>query len=423
MGSMKSPRAPLGDLHNFGRRVTQRGARIAKPRTLLWEWLILAKDSPLRRLLGRAAERDGLGPDAFGFLPDLSFYPPMPRGADGAHGGEVQRVELEPLRASSDGKRALARIAGRALALFSWLGISDLHWENLVLGVGARGQVVLAPLDVEAILADLSLPTGTKLLPDADPEVAAICRHACGLRRVLPYLGKPVGAADLVAMAGAYRTTLEFLDRHARAIAGVFGGLPALRETPIRVGLRGTDEYVRASVDPLSPPLLDAETEQLARGDIPYFFRLYGRPGIHYYADPELREWSTLPRKGDVPRLDPILRISRGFRGSSRTRLREEGLFALLAAFDHPALCGQQSEDGPDEAKAGLAVTFGARSLVVKLPGGEELESRRNLRAFVGSVYLPCRCGEVRSVFVPPVTVCDWAPPSRPRPPAGSVSC
>jgi hypothetical protein len=24
----------------------------------------------------------------------------------------------------------------------------------------------------------------------------------------------------------------------------------------------------------------------------------------------------------------------------------------------------------------------------------------------VGSVYLPCRCGEVRSVFVPEVTVC-----------------
>jgi hypothetical protein len=43
----------------------------------------------------------------------------------------------------------------------------------------------------------------------------------------------------------------------------------------------------------------------------------------------------------------------------------------------------------------------------VELPEGEELHSRRNLSAFVGSVYLPCRCGEVRSVFVPAVTTCE----------------
>ncbi len=40
---------------------------------------------------------------------------------------------------------------------------------------------------------------------------------------------------------------------------------------------------MRALSVPLWPPLLDAEAEQLARGDIPYFFRLYGRRGIFYY--------------------------------------------------------------------------------------------------------------------------------------------
>ena len=54
----------------------------------------------------------------------------------------------------------------------------------------------------------------------------------------------------------------------------------------------------------------------------------------------------------------------------------------------------------------GLAVTFRKRTLLVKMPRGEELEAQRNMRAFVGSVYLPCRCGEVLSVFVPPVTRC-----------------
>jgi hypothetical protein len=393
---MTSSRAHLGDSHNFGRRVSMAAERVEKPRTLAWERLILAADSPLRRFLDEAAKRDGLGREAFDFLPRLKFFPSRSQ-----HGGEVERVELTPLPAlSSDERRALARIVGRSLALFSWLGVSDLHWENLVLGVDGRGRVVFGPLDVEMILADLSLPTETKLLPDADPEYAAICRHACGVRRVLPYLGKPVDVADLLAITGAYRSSLAFLDRHAREVADLLAGLPDLREAPIRVCLRGTDEYVRARLEPVWPPLLDAESEQLARGDIPYFFRLYGRPGIHYYGDRSLRQIKRLPLQGDVPQLEGLLSMSRGLRSPSRKKLREEGLFTVLGAFDHKSFAGRHGD-------ADLEVTFGARTLVVKLPKGEELQSRRDLRAFVGSVYLPCRCGEVLSVFVPPVTTCE----------------
>lgn len=393
---MSSAHPHLGDSHNFGRRVTRREGRIVKPRALLWEWLVLSAESPLRRFLAEAAERDGLGSDFFGFLLDLEFATPKARD-----GGEVESVDLAPLPAfSREQRRDLARIVGRSIALFSWLGVADLHWENLVLGLDGRGRIVFAPLDIEMILADLSLPTETKLLPDADPEYAAICRHAAGVRRALPYLGKPVDPTDLVAMAGAYTTTLAFLDRHARNIADVFAGLAELRETPIRICLRGTDEYVQANSASLWPPLLDAETEQLARGDIPYFFRLYGRPGIHWFGDRDLEQIRTLPREGDVPQLDPILQVSRGFRSPSRKKLREEGLFTLLGAFDHPSFAGKHETDE-------LAVTFRGRSLVVKPRNSEELESRRNLSAFVGSVYLPCRCGEVLSVFVPNVTVCE----------------
>jgi hypothetical protein len=217
-------------------------------------------------------------------------------------------------------------------------------------------------------------------------------------------LGKPVRAADLLTMAGAYRSTLAFLDRHSRAIAEVFARLPGLREAPLRVLLRGTSEYVHAS-ESLWPPLLAAETAQLARGDIPYFFRLYGRAGIYYYRERTLTELGRLPLRGDVPQLDPLLSLSRGLRSPSRKKLREDGLFTLLGAFDHSSLNGQHQTTE-------LSVTFGPRSLVVRLPDGEQLRSRRNLSAFVGSVYLPCRCGEVRTVFVPPVTRCRAAPNS-----------
>ena len=57
----------------------------------------------------------------------------------------------------------------------------------------------------------------------------------------------------------------------------------------------------------------------------------------------------------------------------------------------------------------GITVAFRSRTLVVTLADGVELRARRNLGSVVGSIYLPCRCGEVRSVFVPPVTTCEAA--------------
>jgi hypothetical protein len=410
---MAPPRAPLGDSHNFGRRVEERGDRIAKPRTIVWEQLALSAESPLRRALDEAAKHEGV-PEAFAFLPDLAFLPPEGDPRHAARGGEVTRIALEPLGDLSDDDRAtLARVVGRSLALWSFLGVADLHWENLALGRDPRGHVVLAPLDVEMILDDLSRPTETKLLPDADPELGleggAVVRHAAGARRALPFLGKPVPAAGVVTIAGAYLATLDLLERHARAIADAFAGLPALREVPIRVCLRGTDEYVNAASRPPWPPLLDAEREQMDRGDIPYFFRLYGRAGIHYYADAALERVSTLPLEGDVPRLPPLLSIARALRSPSRAKLRDEGLFTVLGAFDHASLAG-------DHRAEGLAVTFRPRSIVATLASGEELRVGRDLSAFVGSVYSSCRCGEVATPLVPKVTVCEAAtksPPSR----------
>ena len=56
---------PLGDAHNFGRRVELRGDRVYKPRTVVWERLLLGADSPLRRRLDEAAvARDLMGENA-----------------------------------------------------------------------------------------------------------------------------------------------------------------------------------------------------------------------------------------------------------------------------------------------------------------------------------------------------------------------
>lgn len=382
---------PLGDSHNFGRRVFERSGVIVKPRTVFWEWLFLSPESPLRQFFAASTE-----PALFSFLPHLNFGTPKTR-----EGGDVQRMDLQPLAdLSVERKRELALVTGRSLAFWSWFGVADLHWENMVLGLDAHGHIVFTPLDIEMVLADLSYPTETKLIPDADPEVADVCRHAAGVRRILPYLGKPVGAGDVVVMARAYLHMLGFLDRQAKSITDVLNNLSELREMPIRVCLRGTDEYVQGDWKSLWPPLLDEEKEQLDRGDIPYFFRLYDKLGIHCFGNQALTDIKTLPMEGDVPQLEPLLQLSRGLRSKSRKTLREEGLLTVLGAFDHKSFKGTHVADG-------LEVTYQKKTLLVKLPDGEEIEAHRDLREFVGSVYVSCHCGEVRDVFVPKVTVCD----------------
>lgn len=390
----------LGDSHNFGRRVVARDGRIAKPRTVFWEWLLLSEHSPLRQRLARIAAEDQSGV-RFDFLPSLQVVLPATRhGEAGVQEGEVERIALRPLACPTPvERRKLAEISGCAIALFSWLGLGDLHWENLALGADAKGDICFAPLDIELLLDDHALPTATRLLPEADPDYAALYQHACGIRRVLPFLGKPIALVDLLAMVDAYRQTLAVLERHTDAIATDLATLSALHQAPLRVCLRSTGDYVHAGPD-LDPPLLAAEDEQLRRGDIPYFFRLYGRPGIHYFTDPSLATSLRLPTRGDVPQLAPLLQVSKGLRSPKRQSLREQGLFCLLGAFDHPSFHGEHT-------LGDLTVRFLSRRLVVRLPGGDELDTRRDLRSFVSSVYLPCRCGEARSALVPPVTRCQ----------------
>ena len=177
------------------------------------------------------------------------------------------------------------------------------------------------------------------------------------------------------------------------AIADVISSLPDLRETRSHL-LARTEAYVLASED--FGRRAEAEVSTGTR-DIPYSSACMDARITTTATTRSARERSL---SRDVPQLDPILSLARGPARSVSQSWREEGLFLLLSAFDHPALTGRHTSDE-------LEVSFGGRELVIKLPSGEELRSARDLSAHVSSVYLPCRCGEVRSVFVPSVTVCE----------------
>src|SRR5258706_11505261 len=86
----------LGDSHNFGRRVTLRGGRVVKPRSFLWEWLVLSAENPLRRLLPQSADRYLLVPGGLWLLPTLSFFQARSGG-----GGEEEQGEILPPQSRS----------------------------------------------------------------------------------------------------------------------------------------------------------------------------------------------------------------------------------------------------------------------------------------------------------------------------------
>ena len=98
--------------------------------------------------------------------------------------------------------------------------------------------------------------------------------------------------------------------------------------------------------------------------------------------------------------LDWIERTDPGLAEELGPPARFMDIAGSVFGFDDPSFTGRHVSDE-------LEVKFGARKLSLKLKSGEELSSKRNLSAFVGSVYLPCRCGEVRAVFAPAVTRCE----------------
>ncbi len=150
----------LGDPHNFGKsvRLTRNGL-IYKPRTLVWEHLLLSDFGNLRSLLGLISAQSGLSPSV-DVLPNLNFKPRTTPAF--ISDGYVQPSKLLPIVNLIPSE---ARSIGAVIALCTYLGISDLHSENTVLGRDASLRLHFGPIDIESIFWPLSLPSQTGLIP------------------------------------------------------------------------------------------------------------------------------------------------------------------------------------------------------------------------------------------------------------------
>lgn len=249
-----------GDLHNFGRRVhltsdpTGKPA-FFKPRTIFWERQFLSEKSHLRESL-----RSRLG-----------FDPLEPLGTTLFHSENDDRSGfMAPVSRDETSDPKLLRSFARVSAIAAAFGIVDLHGSNCIPTLQSRFALV----DIECPFFDCESLGETALIGRRGlPAERSGWAH---LKAALLKAG-PAAAAYLIFEHYRY---LGVIEDCSDAIIESLGAL-ALRSTPIRVILRATKDY--SNLQGLIEPLVEEETTQLERGDMPYFFKFLGDPTLYNY--------------------------------------------------------------------------------------------------------------------------------------------
>lgn len=258
-----------GDPHNFGQRVTATnrasGTYFQKPRPVYWEWLFFGATSPLKKCFDTQGER-GTKVSENLFNLDVQIKT--------LTSGESRSVEAANL------PYATARHAyslGVLLAYTYIFGIRDLHRHNLVMT-----PTHLQVIDAEIVFARLLLPYETLLLPFKE-----ISASEAGVGHLL------VDAESKMISSEAARSMLEgycdtfscTIQARSLLLAEFETRRDELCKIPIRHILRDTVNYRRTSSKSQATPFCEAELAQMARGDIPYFFKFIGDPELLEYSD------------------------------------------------------------------------------------------------------------------------------------------
>lgn len=266
---------PLGDRHNFGQCVCllESGA-IYKPRCIFWEHILLTASSTFRSAL-RSETLAGRFGQQF-LLPDLAC-----QYDDASFAGSVERIELADVELPQLVSQELQNI-GATIGLLCWLGISDLHFQNIVFGKTPQGQLVFTPIDIEAVCHDFVLPSQLLLLP------SECCGFSlCGLKTLyLLFKEHALIPAAVPSVCKGYIDAIIFLKERGAKLEEVLFLSARGKDIPIRLFIQSTANYNSVLQNPASTiaqELIDEERVQLQRGDIPYFFRHFDSPDIHYF--------------------------------------------------------------------------------------------------------------------------------------------
>lgn len=262
---MIRPTSAYGDYHNCGKRVHYLGdGRITKPRTVFWEWLLLSSESPLQEL-----PVIGGVPNFFKSQIQINW---QSRWLDGEviefpqiNIGDNQQIDFESI--------------GQTLAVVSFFGIGDLHWQN-VFPVVENDMLSIVPIDIECIFHRLQVLSQTKIISDKRNS-----NSTSGLNTVVR---RKIDIDELGMLSNAFCKTITGLDKHKLRITKVIESIIPTNQIPIRVITRPTTYYydvlnsIQTGQSLNTIGLKRCEKLQLDRGDIPYFFHFPNDKRIYF---------------------------------------------------------------------------------------------------------------------------------------------
>ncbi len=254
---------PVGDPHNFGKRVSfcqgYEGPIVVKPRTVFWEHLFLDASSEFRNLLRNLSDSKT---DSYLGSVAVSNEPPYLEG----HAAAFTQITSTAAELSEKNLNSF----GRLISFASVYGLTDLHLENLVMT--ATGVQLL---DVECVFALVESPLDSLLVPS---------RALNSSRSIFSEVLKapPVELMETLIM-GLF-SEFNFLRSNRDKMLEFHSAKSDLySQIPIRFLIRPSKEYVSSSDMNVRFPILRSEAEQIARGDIPYFFGFMGQNKINYF--------------------------------------------------------------------------------------------------------------------------------------------
>ncbi len=272
-----------GDTHNFGKRVKLLpDGSLFKPRCLLWEQKILSRSSPFRCYLESLFSANSTA-SPFRFAPHLDFK----IDKNFVYSGSVTPIQPAHQQLTDLGSELDAcafQAIGSMIGLCVWLGINDIHHENIFWGKDQHGKLVFFPIDIECIFDKLILPSQTSLIPNSQhPEES---HDRAGVFSLRQQLTKIRSWPHIAALISGFTQTVETLQNSISGISDVLMSDSNIDKAPIRMVPRATQiyfDYLKGKNPTLKKTLLNSELEQLSRGDIPYFFRFLNSPQVYNY--------------------------------------------------------------------------------------------------------------------------------------------
>ncbi len=298
------------------------GPWILKPRPIFWEWLFLAGESPLRQYCSNLSD------DPFTYFPILKF--PEPHSIREFSENKQEYFEDGNLETVSG---VISEALGRLLGIIHFFGLSDLHFENLKIGVKDE-DCYFFPVDIETAFDPLNLISQSYFLKSVSNDNSVV--------GVSSIKSLDFNVAETV---NTYLETQSTLSVSAKELNTLIRDLNP-KSIPVRRILRDTKTYYKALENPRASKtnFHICELEQLERGDIPYFYSYLDKPQLFYRSESgetkadmpwdefyPIKQQVFQAKKGFVEPLDEesvkkgVLQIARNYPPNATETLSHEG--------------------------------------------------------------------------------------------------